>query len=65
MNDFSSFLVFLYHSSDTLSGVLSVAQRAALAAITGPQDCVRGMVEEYEKRRKIIHEGLNEISERT
>ena len=49
----------------TVSGVMVVAQRAALAAITVPQDCIRGMVEEYEKRREIIHEGLNEISERT
>jgi aspartate/methionine/tyrosine aminotransferase len=44
-----------------VSGVTSVAQRAALAAIEGPQDCVREMVEEYEKRRKVIHEGLNDI----
>jgi aspartate aminotransferase len=28
------------------------AQRAALAALTGPQDCVREMVAEYDLRRK-------------
>jgi aspartate/methionine/tyrosine aminotransferase len=44
-----------------VSGVTAVSQRAALAAITGPQDCVRGMVKEYDKRRKVIYEGLNAI----
>jgi aspartate/methionine/tyrosine aminotransferase len=44
-----------------VSGVTAVAQRAALAAIQGPQDCVREMVEEYNRRRKIIHKGLNGI----
>ena len=44
-----------------VSGVAAVAQRAALAAITAPQDCVREMVAEYDRRRKIIHEGLNAI----
>ncbi len=44
-----------------VSGVPSVAQRAALAAIQGPQDCVREMLKEYEKRRRIIYEGLNAI----
>lgn len=44
-----------------VSGVTAVAQRAALAAIQGPQDCVRDMVREYEERRKVIYEGLNEI----
>jgi len=48
-----------------VSGVTAVAQRAALAAIAGLQDCVKEMGEEYEKRRRVIHEGLNEISERT
>lgn len=44
-----------------VSGVTAVAQRAALAAITGPQDCVRQMLREYESRRALVHEGLNEI----
>jgi aspartate/methionine/tyrosine aminotransferase len=44
-----------------VSGVTTVSQRAALAAIKGPQDCVREMVKEYDKRRKIIYQGLNEI----
>jgi len=44
-----------------VSGVTAVAQRAALAALTGPQDCVKQMLEKYEKRRRIIHDGLNRI----
>jgi aspartate/methionine/tyrosine aminotransferase len=44
-----------------VSGVTAVAQRAALAAITGPQDCLREMLEIYDRRRKIVHEGLNAI----
>ena len=44
-----------------VTGVTAVAQRAALAAITGPQECVAEMVRAYESRRDIIHRGLNEI----
>jgi aspartate/methionine/tyrosine aminotransferase len=44
-----------------VSGVTAVAQRAALAAITGSQACVAEMVRAYERRRKIIYEGLNAI----
>lgn len=44
-----------------VSGVTAVAQRAALAAIQAPRDCVREMVAAYEKRRQVIHEGLNAI----
>ena len=45
-----------------VSGVAAVAQRAALAAITGPQDCVKTMLREYEQRRAVVHRGLNEIA---
>jgi aspartate/methionine/tyrosine aminotransferase len=44
-----------------VSGVTAVAQRAALAAIEAPQDCVREMVKTYDQRRNIVHEGLNAI----
>jgi aspartate/methionine/tyrosine aminotransferase len=44
-----------------VSGVTAMAQRAALAAITGPQDSVREMVAAYDRRRHIVHEGLNAI----
>jgi aspartate/methionine/tyrosine aminotransferase len=44
-----------------VSGVTAVAQRAALAAITGPQDCVDEMLREYTLRRELVYKGLNEI----
>ncbi|BBO73964.1 aminotransferase [Desulfosarcina widdelii] len=44
-----------------VSGVTAVAQRAALAAITAPQDCVREMVATYAKRRELVYDGLNAI----
>ncbi len=39
----------------------SFVQAAGLAALKGPQDCVRCMIEEYRKRRDVIVEGLNSI----
>lgn len=44
-----------------VSGVTAVSQRAALAAISGPQDCVADMVAAYERRRHVVHDGLNAI----
>jgi aminotransferase len=44
-----------------VSGVPAMTQRAALAAITGPQDRVREMVATYDQRRHLVHEGLNAI----
>ncbi len=44
-----------------VSGVTAVSQRAALAAISGSQECVKLMVERYAKRREIIYTGLNSI----
>jgi aspartate/methionine/tyrosine aminotransferase len=44
-----------------VSGVTAVAQRAALAAIEAPQDCVWEMVKTYDDRRRIVHDGLNAI----
>jgi aminotransferase len=44
-----------------VTGVTAMAQRAALAAITGPQECVTDMVRAYETRREIIYRGLNDI----
>ncbi|HSF99862.1 MAG TPA: pyridoxal phosphate-dependent aminotransferase [Vicinamibacterales bacterium] len=37
--------------SHTTSNVNSIAQRAAIAALTGPQQCVAEMLAEYRKRR--------------
>jgi aminotransferase len=39
----------------------SPAEKAAIAALTGPQDCVRKMIEEYGRRRRLIVEELNKI----
>jgi len=39
----------------------SSAQKAGLEALSGPQDCVSEMVEEYRRRRDQIVAGLNDI----
>jgi len=44
-----------------VSGVTAMAQRAALAAITGPQTCAEEMLKAYNRRRRIVYEGLNAI----
>ena len=41
------------------SNPVSIAQKAAVAALTGPQECVEIMVKEFAKRRKVIVAGLN------
>ncbi|MEM3715681.1 MAG: pyridoxal phosphate-dependent aminotransferase [Candidatus Bathyarchaeia archaeon] len=38
----------------------SFIQKAGIAALKGPQDCVKKMVEEFDKRRKFIVKALNE-----
>jgi aspartate/methionine/tyrosine aminotransferase len=45
----------------TVACVNSLAQYAALAALEGPQDFVRDMVKELNKRRHLIYKRLNEI----
>ncbi len=39
----------------------SFTQRAGIAALNGPQDCVDRMVAEFRRRRDAICKGLNEI----
>ena len=39
----------------------AVSQHAALAALTGPQDCVEEMRQEYASRRRVIMAGLDAI----
>ena len=39
----------------------SVAQYAALAALTGPQDCVAAMCDQYEQRRDFFVEALGQL----
>lgn len=41
--------------------VNSLAQQVALAALTGPQDFVKDMVQEFDRRRRLVHNRLNEI----
>ncbi|MFW6189990.1 MAG: pyridoxal phosphate-dependent aminotransferase [Planctomycetota bacterium] len=47
--------------SNMTSGPNSIAQKAALEAITGPQESVEEMRGQFEKRRRLLVEGLNEI----
>lgn len=39
----------------------SSAQEAAIEALSGPQECVTEMVDEYHRRRELIVAGLNDI----
>jgi aspartate aminotransferase len=39
----------------------SISQKAALEAITGPQDCVYQMRDEFQKRRDLLVEGFREM----
>ena len=39
----------------------AISQKAALAALTGSQNCVKEMVMEYDKRRRLVIKELNKI----
>ena len=43
------------------SCVNAAAQYAGLAALTGPQDAVHAMMAEFDRRRKVVVEGLNRL----
>jgi len=43
------------------SNPASISQKAAVAALEGPQDYVTMMLREFEKRRRVMVEGLNAI----
>jgi aspartate/methionine/tyrosine aminotransferase len=43
------------------SCVNAPAQWAALAALEGPQDCVTDMVAEFDRRRRVVVDGLNAL----
>jgi len=47
--------------SFSVSCVSPILQKGALAALKGPQDCVKNMVEGYKERRNITVEALNSI----
>jgi len=42
-------------------GANSIAQKAAVTALIGPQDCVEEMRRSYEERRNVFVEGLNHL----
>ena len=44
--------------SHSTSNVSSITQKAAIAALTGPQDAVTAMLEEYRKRRDHLYDWL-------
>ena len=52
--------IWLVHQY-TVACVNSLAQYVALAALKGPQDCVKNMVREFDKRRHLVYKRLNEI----
>ncbi len=39
----------------------AISQKAAVAALTGPQDCVQEMLKEYERRRELVLHELDRI----
>jgi aminotransferase len=43
----------------------SLSQKAAAAALTGPQDCVQEMLREYSRRRRLVMDELNLIDSLT
>jgi aspartate aminotransferase len=47
--------------SQSTSNVCSFAQYGALAAITGPRDCVQAMAGQFNLRRRLLSDGLREI----
>ncbi len=47
--------------SQNTSNPTSIAQKAAVEALKGPQDSVAAMVQEFQKRRNYIVEALNDI----
>ncbi len=55
----SSTLRTLHYYSTLCPNIIS--QKAALAALTGPQDCVREMVAEYDRRRGLVTSELRKL----
>lgn len=47
--------------NNSVSCVTAFVQRAGIEALRGPQDCVKEMVKEYERRRNVIVPGINKI----
>ena len=49
------------YNSQTATSAATFTQRAAVAALTGPQDCVEMMRQSYEERRDFMVAGFNSI----
>lgn len=49
-----------YHHTVNICAAAFV-QRACIAALEGPQDCLKEMIEEYDRRRRCMVEGVNKI----
>jgi aspartate aminotransferase len=47
--------------TNSVSCVPAFVQAAGIAALTGPQDCVSAMVEEFRQRRDLVVAGLNAL----
>ncbi len=47
--------------SHATSNAVSISQKAAVAALGGPQDCIAQMVAEFDRRRQVMVAGLNKI----
>jgi len=47
--------------SQSTSNVCSFAQFGALAAISGPRDCVQAMAAQFNERRRLLSDGLRAI----
>ncbi|MFQ5894552.1 MAG: pyridoxal phosphate-dependent aminotransferase [Nitrospinota bacterium] len=47
--------------SQSTTNPVSFAQPAAIAALEGPQDFLRGWVAEFDRRRRVLVAGLNEL----
>jgi len=47
--------------SQCTANVNSIAQKAALAALTGEQDCIKDMVKAFERRRDYISQRISDI----
>jgi len=50
----------VHHTMNVCASIIS--QKAAIAALTGPQDSLKEMVSEYDRRRREIVRGVNEIT---
>jgi aspartate aminotransferase len=48
--------------SQSTSNATSFVQVAGIEALTGPQDCVKEMVQEYERRRNFVVQRLNAMT---